>query len=573
MGKLKKAGGLVIFLLALFFSTVAAQDYVIESRLFKGSPQRTERGAEVVVSAYSEPVRMPFARDSIATETRHILDLENELSAIYQLESVDHVASSYIIWNGKKESFTESILLEDFLLPIRLSPEKVSKNRVNLRVEISGLAGPEDQSSSVRAGEPLLATEIVMNQGEPVVLGFPSDGQRYFLSLLITKEGKRKAAQTVKLAGRSTIEIFAVPTAVRSVKPPYPQSCQEARIQGTVVLRVTTGTGGDITQVDVVKSVHPELDRAAAEALRQWKYEPVLRNGKPVSVIFAVSVDFKLRNKEAKRVMQKPAETPSTRSAELEKILKNCAAYGQKLKAAALFFVCEEKIQEEIYNYATLLAPVVSMVQEGQVSTYETALRPRSVEKNTYLYDYQLIQKEGKIQEQRMLLEENGEKRSEKNAPLKTKRFYSERSIFGPVGLLSREWQPFYNYTLLKEEKVGGRETYVIEVKPKIRLPDKPNYGKVWVDKKDSAILRLDVEDESLPGFERILKESKSQKLKPLLTITHEYGVEKNGILFPSRTVFHEDYSSFRTKKFKKSQTTIIYTNYRFFTVETDVEY
>ena len=48
-----------------------------------------------------------------------------------------------------------------------------------------------------------------------------------------------------------------------------------------------------------------------------------------------------------------------------------------------------------------------------------------------------MIKKGKDIKESRILIEENGEERYEKNAPLKTKRFYSLKSVFGPVGFLS----------------------------------------------------------------------------------------------------------------------------------------
>ncbi|MCK4647085.1 MAG: hypothetical protein KAU46_12600 [Candidatus Aminicenantes bacterium] len=41
-------------------------------------------------------------------------------------------------------------------------------------------------------------------------------------------------------------------------------------------------------------------------------------------------------------------------------------------------------------------------------------------------------------------------------------------------------------------------------LKPKKLIPGKPNYGKVWVDKQDGSILKMEIEAESLAGYEKI---------------------------------------------------------------------
>ena len=49
--------------------------------------------------------------------------------------------------------------------------------------------------------------------------------------------------------------------------------------------------------------------------------------------------------------------------------------------------------------------------------------------------------------------------------------------------------------------------------------------------------------------------------------------MQKNGIRFPSRLVFEEAYINPRGEKFTRSETTVIYKNYKFFTVEVDIKY
>jgi hypothetical protein len=258
---------------------------------------------------------------------------------------------------------------------------------------------------------------------------------------------------------------------------------------------------------------------------------------------------------------------------DLAAILVNCADYCRKLSSSALYFVCQEKIEEDIYEFRSGGVTVMVSGEGGEAVTYKTSpTMRRKATKNSFVYDYQLTKKGEKIEETRTLLEENGKKKDLKDAPLKTQRFYSRKAVFGPVGFLGREWHEVYDYELLKQEKVEGRATYVIEAKPKIPIEGKPNYGKLWVDKKDFSVLKIEVEDESLGGFEKILAAAKSQGLKPVLTTVHEYGILEKGLRFPSRTVFNEKYSG-RTSRYMQSRTVITYENYRFFTVETTVKY
>jgi len=77
------------------------------------------------------------------------------------------------------------------------------------------------------------------------------------------------------------------------VQPHYPQEARDAGIEGTVRLHVVLSTSGKVQQLDVV-SGDPILAKAAAEAVRQWKYKPMLLNGERVEVDTTVDVIFSL---------------------------------------------------------------------------------------------------------------------------------------------------------------------------------------------------------------------------------------------------------------------------------------
>ena len=85
---------------------------------------------------------------------------------------------------------------------------------------------------------------------------------------------------------------------VRKVAPVYPPLARQARIQGTVILKVVIDKSGNVFEVDLV-SGHPMLSPAAMAAVRQWKYQPYLVNGEPVDVETNVQVIFRLDDQPA----------------------------------------------------------------------------------------------------------------------------------------------------------------------------------------------------------------------------------------------------------------------------------
>jgi len=77
----------------------------------------------------------------------------------------------------------------------------------------------------------------------------------------------------------------------------YPDSMKAAGIEGKVPLEAIIGQDGSVHSVRVLSAeVHPDLARAAADAVRLWKFEPTLLNGAPVEVVMKVTIDFRLKD-------------------------------------------------------------------------------------------------------------------------------------------------------------------------------------------------------------------------------------------------------------------------------------
>ncbi|MBM3305623.1 MAG: energy transducer TonB [Candidatus Aminicenantes bacterium] len=84
------------------------------------------------------------------------------------------------------------------------------------------------------------------------------------------------------------------PKLVKEVSPVYPEIARLSEVQGVVILSVKTGPDGKVQDVMVLRSI-PLLDQAAIDAVRQWVYEPFVIDGKPVTAVFTVTVNFQLK--------------------------------------------------------------------------------------------------------------------------------------------------------------------------------------------------------------------------------------------------------------------------------------
>jgi len=84
------------------------------------------------------------------------------------------------------------------------------------------------------------------------------------------------------------------PKIVRQVTPVYPPEAARANIEGTVVLGITIGESGLVTEVKVLESV-PGLDQAAIDAVKKWQYTGGgWFGGQPIQYSTTVSIRFAL---------------------------------------------------------------------------------------------------------------------------------------------------------------------------------------------------------------------------------------------------------------------------------------
>ena len=85
------------------------------------------------------------------------------------------------------------------------------------------------------------------------------------------------------------------PKKLFSPNPQYTEIARKARIQGVVIVEAIIDKQGNVTEVKILKGLPMGLDKAAADAVAKWRFESATLNGKPVAVIYNLTVNFRLQ--------------------------------------------------------------------------------------------------------------------------------------------------------------------------------------------------------------------------------------------------------------------------------------
>lgn len=384
-----------------------------------------------------------------------------------------------------------------------------------------------------------------------------------------------------------TLVLFLMPAArpqpVVQALPVYPDDLIRKGVAGRGRYRISIDKKGAVQKVEVKASVHPFLDAAAVEAVRTWVFEPVTKALAAVGVSFDWTIDFDPSRWPgvAPVAASGSLEAPSP---ELEKLLGLGAAYCERLSAAALDFVCRELIRSQDYalNLPKRSAPNEMRYTQKKTDSGEIigiATRPAALSRDPFKTkklrlssDYQLIRKQGRIEERRRLLESNDKTAHKGAPPPDEKRYAALRPLFVPIDILAGEKQGFYRFRLIGREKALGRMTAVIEAVAKPGAPVRITTARIWIDPETSQVVRCETQGLPIEGYEFLFDEAALVGVNPVGSLAISYEAEKNGIVFPSRTKLLIEYpvNIWGVGKRTRIDTDIRYDQYRFFTVETE---
>jgi periplasmic protein TonB len=87
---------------------------------------------------------------------------------------------------------------------------------------------------------------------------------------------------------------ISAPKPLSTPDPEYTEEARNAKTQGTCILWMIVDEQGHPRDIRVVRGLGFGLDAKAIDAVKQWRFEPAVKDGHPVNVQISVEVGFKL---------------------------------------------------------------------------------------------------------------------------------------------------------------------------------------------------------------------------------------------------------------------------------------
>ncbi len=114
--------------------------------------------------------------------------------------------------------------------------------------------------------------------------------------------------ETFKFIDKLRVNGFTPPRLLNVVPPKYPDLAGKEHPTGAVVVSFVVDSGGHVREPRVLNSTNKLFDAPALESVQQWKFEPGIRDGKPVDMKMQVPIEFSPTEKPN----QSPQPTPPT---------------------------------------------------------------------------------------------------------------------------------------------------------------------------------------------------------------------------------------------------------------------
>jgi protein TonB len=155
---------------------------------------------------------------------------------------------------------------------------------------------PPPAQPEVVAPPPIVQTPVTPR---PQVITTPDPVPVIMPAAIAAPPAPPSAAPTFS-APPSTVQGGDLSAQMVSGKPPrYPIDSRRKREQGTVVLSLVVGLDGRVSTISVARSSgFPRLDDAARDAVRGWRWSPIIRDGQPVMVKGIVEIPFVIQSSD-----------------------------------------------------------------------------------------------------------------------------------------------------------------------------------------------------------------------------------------------------------------------------------
>jgi TonB family protein len=311
---------LIVFGFFMVSGLVLHADYVVElkTRFYEGARVGKVEAPEFVTSSYLQPTV------TATIPARFLLSEEKaQIGKVFNLKDVSLIAEADLQMSANKGSISHLLRLNGKVYRMEIAIQSKKETTHQFKIGVFEQADGEEMH--------LLDTDVILPQKKMAVLGFENnEGKPYFLSFYVTKvagtppppppppkpptatshptsapappppppkeikQNKKKIEEFEKGAVRCVGDIKP-PRLIKKVNPIYPEAALQAKVEGNVILGTRIDTQGRVSKVMVYSSKEFSLVQAAMDAVKQWVYEPLMIEGKPVEAVFTTSIHFKLK--------------------------------------------------------------------------------------------------------------------------------------------------------------------------------------------------------------------------------------------------------------------------------------
>ncbi len=192
---------------------------------------------------------------------------QDEEEIVYEIEELEQLVAEETVMNSEK--FTAYEMEDD-------APEQVTKTQDEVATSDVAIGAIDYDQGSNEAEHVLKVNEKVVDEVPPAV-------EETKVFDVVEQMPSFKGGDAALMEWLS-----------KNIK--YPVVAEENGIQGRVVATFVVERDGSITDVKIVKSVDPSLDKEAVRVLKSMpKWIPGRQNGQPVRVKYTVPVTFRLQ--------------------------------------------------------------------------------------------------------------------------------------------------------------------------------------------------------------------------------------------------------------------------------------
>lgn len=155
-----------------------------------------------------------------------------------------------------------------------------------------------EESAVVRVDPSTIRDDELLRSIEPVTVKMDAPAEQKLENGTAESQGNAVEDSTSSSASAAAngAEENQLPQPVATnVAPPYPEEARAAGLQGRVTLRLRIGVDGRVESLKILKSSGTaSLDESALATVKQWRFEPARRLGRPVAMEVKTSVIFQI---------------------------------------------------------------------------------------------------------------------------------------------------------------------------------------------------------------------------------------------------------------------------------------